>query len=170
MLARRIVDDVESGVGALAGLGLLDLEIEFGDPKVLRRSAGRGAAPNPATAGIPVHGYEIHHGRVTRNGDRPWLELADRTPEGSVHGAIWGTHLHGLLESDAFRRAWLGAVATRAARPDFVVADDVSVAEVRSAQLDLLADLIEKHLDLGQLESLLTGGPPPGLGHLTVNR
>ncbi|MFG1795379.1 cobyric acid synthase [Nocardia sp. NPDC049149] len=156
MLGKRIVDQVESGAGSVDGLGLLELDIEFADPKVLRRSSGR------ADAGIPVAGYEIHHGRVVHTGDPAWLEI-DGAPEGSARATIWGTHLHGLLESDEFRRAWLRSVAAAAGRAGFVVAEDVSVADVRSAQLDLLADLIEQHLDTTLIERLLTEGAPAGL-------
>ncbi|WP_433602142.1 cobyric acid synthase [Nocardia sp. CA-135953] len=157
MLGSRIVDRVESDAGTVAGLGLLDLEIEFADPKVLRRSAGRGH-------GIPVHGYEIHHGRVERSGDPSWLELnSSPTTEGTVRDAIWGTHLHGLLESDEFRRSWLREVAARAGRHGFVVAENTSVAAIRSSQLDLLADLIEQHLDIAHIERLLTDGAPVDL-------
>ncbi|WP_040859768.1 cobyric acid synthase [Nocardia niigatensis] len=171
MLARTIVDPVESAAGTVPGLNLLDLEIEFADPKVLRRSSGR--VPNHAVPGgdrdLPVHGYEIHHGRVTHTGDDPWFEL-DGAPEGSVREAIWGTHLHGALESDEFRRVWLREVARQAGRADFVVAESVSVAEVRSAQLDLLADLMEKHLDQDALEQLITAGAPVDLPVLSVGK
>ncbi|WP_040810892.1 cobyric acid synthase [Nocardia concava] len=171
MLSRTIVDPVESGAGTVPGLGLLDLEIEFADPKVLRRSTGRvqdhaGAGSNNH---LPVHGYEIHHGRVTHTGDRPWFEL-DGHPEGSVRESIWGTHLHGALESDEFRRAWLRQVAERAGRAGFVVAEDVSVDEVRTGQLDLLADLLEKRLDPDTLERLITAGPLSDLPILTVHK
>ncbi|NNH72883.1 cobyric acid synthase [Nocardia uniformis] len=164
MLARTITDRVESSAGIVEGLGLLDLDIEFDNPKVLRRSSGRGGA-----SALPVDGYEIHHGRVRHSSDAPWLYL-DGAPEGSVRGSIWGTHLHGVLENDAFRRTWLREVATHAGRSDFVVAEDVSVAGVRSAQLDLLADVMEKHLDFATLESLITTGAPADLPVLRTTR
>ncbi|WP_228002775.1 cobyric acid synthase [Nocardia australiensis] len=157
MLGERIDDRVESAAGAVAGLGLLDMRIEFAEQKVLSRATGRSVE-----GGIPVHGYEIHHGRVVCSGDSPWLEL-DGAPEGSVRGAVWGTHLHGLLESDEFRRHWLRTVATQAGRTGFVVAQDVSVADVRSAQLDLLADLIEEYLDVAAIECLIAAGAPVDL-------
>ncbi|WP_458687800.1 cobyric acid synthase [Nocardia tengchongensis] len=171
MLARTIVDRVESDAGTVPGLGLLDLDIEFADPKVLRRSTGRvGDHGAPAGDGdLPVHGYEIHHGRVTRTADRPWFEL-DGVPEGSVRESIWGTHLHGALESDEFRRAWLGQVAAQAGRTGFVVAEDISVDQVRVSQLDLLADLMEKHLDQAALERLIEAGAPIDLPTLTVGK
>ncbi|TQM31509.1 cobyric acid synthase [Nocardia bhagyanarayanae] len=163
MLGRRIVDDVESAAGTVDGLGLLDLDVEFAEPKVLRCTEGRGSANSmTSTEGIPLHGYEIHHGRVTRSGDPAWLVAAGE-PEGSVRGAIWGTHLHGLMESDDFRRAWLREVADRAGRTGFVAAEATSVAAVRTAQLDLLADLMENHLDTNLLEKLITSGAPAGM-------
>ncbi|MFC6012750.1 cobyric acid synthase [Nocardia lasii] len=161
MLGRHIIDGVEhapvgggSPVPYVAdGLGLLDLDIEFANPKIARQVDGVAEAN-------PVRGYEIHHGRVRRTTDPAWLTI-DGEPEGSVREAIWGTHVHGLLESDDFRRAWLTEVATRAGRPGFTVAPNTSVAAVREAQLDLLADLIEQHLDLTTLDNLITHGPHP---------
>ncbi|MBO0854606.1 MAG: cobyric acid synthase [Nocardia sp.] len=179
MLARTIRDQVESAAGEVAGLGLLDLDIEFADPKVVRRSAGRGAAAGGAVAGIAVSGYEIHHGRVRRSGDSPWTELAgarsgddmsgaEERPEGSARGVIRGTHLHGLFESDEYRRAWLAEAAEQAGRTGFVVAADTCVARVRARQLDLLADLVEEHVDPVALEAMIAAGPTPGVPELTV--
>ncbi|MFI5779945.1 cobyric acid synthase [Nocardia sp. NPDC051570] len=161
MLGRRILDRVESEAGEVAGLGLLDLDIEFADPKVLRRTEGYG--PDA----IPLRGYEIHHGRVRRSADPAWLTL-EGEPEGSARGPLWGTHLHGLLESDEFRRAWLREVAALSGRTGFVPASDTSVAAVRTEQLDLLADLIDKHLDLDHLFRLITDGAPTNLPTLAV--
>ncbi|WP_051406864.1 cobyric acid synthase [Nocardia sp. CNY236] len=161
MLGTRIVDHVESGEGAVGGLGVLDMTTEFAESKVLRRSVGYAE-------GIAVSGYEIHHGRVTRRGDPAWMTI-DGAPEGSVRGSIWGTHLHGLLESDDLRRSWLRAVAAAAGRSGFVVAEDVSVARVRAAQLDLLADLIEDHLDVPAIERLLTTGKATDLPTLVTD-
>ncbi|WP_336081545.1 cobyric acid synthase [Nocardia sp. SSK8] len=134
------------------GLGLLDLDIEFADPKIARQVTGHAGE-------IPVHGYEIHHGRVRRTGDPAWLTI-DGEPEGSARAAIWGTHVHGLLESDEFRRHWLTEVAARAGRTGFTVSPATSVAATRTAQLDLLADLVESHLDLAALDTLIAQGAP----------
>ncbi|MFD3704714.1 cobyric acid synthase [Nocardia sp. NPDC058658] len=147
--------ETSPSLSVVAGLGLLDLDIEFANPKIARQVSGN-AGP------IPVHGYEIHHGRVIRTGDLSWLTI-DGYPEGSAREAIWGTHVHGLLESDEFRRTWLTEVATRAGRPGFTVARDTSVAAIRSAQLDLLADLAEQHLDLAALDQLIRDGAPADL-------
>ena len=156
MLGKTIVDDVESGSGATPGLGLLDLEVEFAADKVLAQVAGHAD-------GVAVSGYEIHHGRVIRNGDSPLLRNADGTPEGSLRGSVRGTHWHGLLESDDYRRMLLTDIGGEG----FVVADNVSVAEVREQQLDLLADLVEKYVDQDALDKLIGGGVPNGLPVIT---
>jgi adenosylcobyric acid synthase len=143
MLGRRIVDDVESGAGAVPGLGWLDVETTFEAGKVTARRHG-------TALGVAVHGYEIHHGRVRRGAAAPWL-LLDGEPEGATDGGrVQGTSLHGLFESDAFRAAYLG------------VRDPVPFAAAREAQLDAVADLLESHLDLPAVERLVEGAAPVG--------
>ncbi|OLR91514.1 cobyric acid synthase [Actinokineospora bangkokensis] len=156
MLARRIDDEVESAAGAVDGLGLLDVDIEFGAEKVLARPTG-------TVFGAPATGYEIHHGRVVRSGAPGLVELAGGGAEGAVAGAVLGTHWHGLLEGDAVRAAVLRWAAERAGRDGFTVAGGVSFAAARAAQLDLLGDLVADHLDTGALLRLLDSGAEPGL-------
>src|SRR5207237_2020119 len=59
MLGRAIHDPVESRRGSVPGLGVLPVEVTFDPRKTVRRSAGT------ATGGVPVSGYEIHHGYVS---------------------------------------------------------------------------------------------------------
>ncbi len=156
MLGRRIVDDVESRRGAVAGLGLLDVDVSF-------EAAKRLARPSGTALGSPVTGYEIHHGRVVRAGGAPLVTLPDGTGEGVDAGHVIGTHWHGLLENDAFRRALLTRVARRAGRTGFLVAPSTSFAAARAARLDLLGDLVETHLDTEAVLRLIDGGAPHGL-------
>ncbi|MQA17164.1 MAG: cobyric acid synthase [Pseudonocardiaceae bacterium] len=156
MLGRRIVDDVESGAGEVPGLGLLDVEVSFDPVKHLGRPAG-------TALGEPVTGYEIHHGRVSHCGDPPLITLADGTGEGADSGPVVGTHWHGLFENDGFRRALLSRAAWLARRTGFCPAPATSFATSRAAQLDLLGDLVEAHLDTAALTALLEHGAPDGL-------
>ncbi|MFI9384731.1 cobyric acid synthase [Kutzneria sp. NPDC052558] len=158
MLARTIADDVESGAGEVPGLGLLDTEIAFAPDKTLTRPAGKAF-------GHAVDGYEIHHGRVARRAARlgGLIELSDGDVEGVVDGPVIGTHWHGLLENDGFRREFLRWAAATAGRDGFEVAPDYSFAAARTAQLDLLGDLVEQHLDTDALWALIERGAPDGL-------
>jgi len=153
MLARAIVDDVESGEGSVDGLALLPATVEFVREKVLRRPAG-------TALGEPVEGYEIHHGVVTVEGGEPFLD-------GCVDGPVWGTTWHGIFDYDGFRRAFLRAVARHAGR-DFAVSEEVSFAAVRDRRLDALGDLVADHLDTDALCRLIEGGAPRDLPTLTV--
>jgi adenosylcobyric acid synthase len=149
MLGSEIHDEVESGAGLVAGLGLLPSRVTFGEKKQLGRPAG-------SAYGTEVTGYEIHHGIVTlQPGADPFLD-------GCRSGAIWGTSWHGTLENDAFRRAFLAEVAALAGR-EFVPRPDTDFAAVRQARLDVLGDLIAGHLDTAAIGRLIREGPPPGL-------
>jgi adenosylcobyric acid synthase len=147
MLCRSIDDPVESRSGRTEAMGMLDVDIEFTPDKVLRRREGSLA------------GYEIHHGRLARCAEDAWFEV-DGYPEGYRRGQIFGTHWHGLLDNDDFRRRWLTDVASASGRHGFEVADNVDVAARRDAQLDVMADLLDIHLDVDAVTALLDDGPP----------
>lgn len=142
MLCRRIEDAVESGAGAVDGLGLLDADIVFARDKTLRHWDG------------PLRGYEIHHGQVGRCAEDTWLDVGIR------RAAVYGTHWHGLLDNDDVRRDWLTAAAASAGRAGFVVATDIDVGARRDAQLDVMADLLTTHLDVDAVLRLLDGPVP----------
>ncbi|MGH9089670.1 MAG: cobyric acid synthase [Acidimicrobiales bacterium] len=175
MLGRVIEDPagVEATVACADGLGLLGVRTTFAARKRTARRTGTRLA-----GGEPVEGYEVHHGRPEADeGAVPWLSLdpagggarpsapARREvpdcgrggrcdgggPEGVVDTVtgVYGTSLHGLFESDPFRRAFLAEVADRRGRR--LAPSEVSFAAVRQAQVDRLADACEEHLDLDAL-------------------
>ncbi len=148
MLAEVIVDDVESGAGNVAGLGLLPARVEFGADKVLARPSGHWR-------GTQVHGYEIHHGITTVEGGEEFLD-------GCRVGAVWGTTWHGVFENDDFRRAFLTDLA-RAAGRSFEAAPGTCFGALREERLDVLADLVADHLDTDALLRLIDTGAPAGL-------
>ncbi|MFE7785396.1 cobyric acid synthase [Streptomyces nigrescens] len=157
MLGEHIEDEVESKAGAVEGLGLLPVRVRFAVEKTLARPSGEAL-------GEPVEGYEIHHGvaEVT-GGDEAFIsDDQGRSLDGCRTGSVWGTHWHGSLESDGFRRAFLRRVAADAGRA-FVPAPDTSFGTLREEQLDRLGDLIEEHADTGALLRLIEEGVPEGL-------
>jgi adenosylcobyric acid synthase len=150
VLGESIEDKVESRAGTVKGLGLLPVRVRFAAEKTLARPVGKAY-------GEPVEGYEIHHGvaELREGGDEAFLD-------GCRAGAVWGTHWHGSLESDGFRRAFLRRVAEAAGRR-FVPAPDTAFAALREEQLDRLGDLIEEHADTAALMRLIEDGAPAGL-------
>ena len=147
ILGRRIIDGVESvEPGEVAGLGLLGVETVFAEDKVTRRVQG-------TALGQPISGYHIHHGRTVGAG--PWLQLQSG-PEGSMSAdrRVWGTSVHGLLENDAFRRAFLAEVA-ESAGVDWEPGPEISFAAARDSQYDLIADAMEAHIDMEAVYALV---------------
>jgi adenosylcobyric acid synthase len=159
MLAERIHDQVESRRGTVAGLGLLPVEVTFGERKTLAQAQG------VAYGSVPVRGYEIHHGYVshTAGGLQPLIAYRDGRSEGAVAGNVFGTHWHGTFESDEFRRRFLADAARLAGRRGFLGARDTRFQVVRESALDLLGDLVEEHLDTDALWRLIESGPPADL-------
>jgi len=151
MLGRAIedADGVEANRGTTAyGLHLLDVSTGFASAKTLRQRRGCGL-------GADLHGYEIHHGLTTRDDVAvPWLEL-DGEREGACdeNRGVFATNLHGLFESDDFRRRFLLAVARR--RHIRYRPATTSFAAAREGQLDRLADLLEAHLDMAAVDRLI---------------
>jgi adenosylcobyric acid synthase len=176
MLGEEIADDVESRRGRVPGLGLIPVATTFTEEKLTRRRSG-------SALGTGVSGYEIRQGRpaVLRNGSSPAGGAPAQAPgqagdsaassfavlddsfgiedEGfsSGDGRIVGTNLHGLLDSDEFRRVFLGRVAERR-RKTFV--GGASFAVARAQQIDRLADLFEEHLDMIAIRRLVAAGAP----------
>ena len=153
MLGRTIddPDGVEGEAGAsVEGLGLLDVTTAFASEKVLRLPIG-------TALGAEASGYEIHHGRVTRESGEEFLG-------GARAGHVLGTMWHGSLESDGLRAAFLAEVSALVGRTH--EPSGVSFAERRNARLDLLGDLVEQKLDVEALLSLVECGAPSGLAVL----
>jgi len=156
MMGTTIVDPdhVESDRGCVPGLGWLPVTTRFETAKLTRQRRGRAL-------GHRVAGYEIRHGAVT-SGDLPWIVLDDLHGGGGDGagdprtGPYVGTALHGLLESDGFRAAFLAAVAAR--RRSSWAPAGVSFVAAREAQWDRLADALEANVDGEALLGLIAAG------------
>ncbi|MCU9518567.1 cobyric acid synthase [Corynebacterium sp. ES2794-CONJ1] len=133
MMCKTIVDTVESSDQTSAqGLNFFDADIEFADTKTLIRH-DHGA-------------YEVHYGQLVRAHDDPWI-----SGEGLRRGNFFGTHRHGQMENNNFRREFLGDIAGALGKNDFVISPTTDFAAERLTQLDMIADHIEDHWDLDQL-------------------
>jgi adenosylcobyric acid synthase len=150
MLGRQVLDAGGHDSGRrrarqLPGLGLLDARTAMAPEKILaQRQALRPTPWGPLT----VRGYEIHHGR-TQLGAKATVRISG--PSGdpwlvSQNGKVWGSYLHGLLENDDLRQAFLGAVAK--ARGKSAPPKQASFDRRREAELDRWADHLRAHLDL----------------------
>ncbi len=120
MLGREIEDGIESEIDGALGLGLLEVFTKFEKRKLTLTRTGR-----LIDGGGEVNGYQIHNGRVMRGEGASGLFELDESPvrlrfgqydgvngtEGVRQANVLGTTLHGVLESDGFRRWLLQRVA-----------------------------------------------------------
>ncbi len=116
MLGGPIADPhgVESSGGSVEGLGLLPLSTVLAPEKFLARTSALHLA-----SGLAVHGYEIHHGRTEGMEKLPLMEKDGADPgdrlvgAGTADGMVWGTYLHGVFDSDEFRRWFIDRLRRR---------------------------------------------------------
>jgi adenosylcobyric acid synthase len=97
-------------------------------------------------SGLPVSGYEIHLGQTTGAGTQsPWLHVEGQD-DGAVSagGRIMGSYVHGLFQSDVFRRSFLGRLGAPADA-------GLSYGNIIEATLNQLADHIEAHLNVDRI-------------------
>jgi len=157
MLGRELQDPggLEDTAGVHVGLGLLDVVTVFRPGKVTVRRTGfvSGAGMLAPLAGEKVSGYEIHAGETFRGaGAAPIFTLeapSGTAAEGAVAGAIWGTYLHGLFETDGFRRGYLNLLRRRRGLPP--VDYGVSFARLKEECFDRLAAAVREHLNLREI-------------------
>ncbi|MEW6220193.1 MAG: cobyric acid synthase [Thermodesulfobacteriota bacterium] len=150
MLGRAITDPLglESPGAEASGLGLLPVTTVLAADKTLAQRTGRHLA-----SGQPVRGYEIHHG-VSHGEAVPAVALADGTADGasSADGLVWGSYLHGIFDSDPFRR-WL--IDRLRLRQGLAPAGRLLAAYDLEPALDRLADEVRKAVDLGRIYQLM---------------
>jgi adenosylcobyric acid synthase len=117
MLGQEILDPAAVEGSTADGLGLLPVRTIFEPAKVLARREARALPAVGLLAhaqGFLASGYEIHMGRIERDGAQPAFE-ADGVAEGAVSADGWvvGTSLHGLLVNTAVRTGVVEALAER---------------------------------------------------------
>jgi adenosylcobyric acid synthase len=152
MLGRSVTDPhgLEGQPGSeVQGLGLLPVQTELAADKTLTRREG-----THLLSGMPVRGYEIHHGRSDTDATEPLLAFADGASCGqaSSSGTIWGSYLHGIFDSDPFRRWFINRLRERKGLP--ALAGQGTKYDLEPA-FDRLAETIRRELDMQAIYGLL---------------
>jgi adenosylcobyric acid synthase len=149
MLGRVVHDPLglESNPGSSPALGLLDLETTLELEKRLVNAEAKLHLDNEPL----VKGYEIHAG-VTRGPAlaRPLLTFVGGGPDGAISedNQVAGTYLHGIFESPLGAQAllrWAGLIEPQ----------PLDYWALREAGINLMADTMEKHLDMAAIFRIL---------------
>ena len=150
MLGQRIEDPhrIESGGEPVKALGLLALSTVMAPEKTLKRVEGRHAE-----SGLALHGYEIHHGQSACDASlTPLILREDGEVIGVGRGLVWGSYLHGIFDSDPFRRWFIDRLRVR--RGLAPVGRVLAVYDLQEA-FDRLAAVVRDRLDMKQIYRLL---------------
>ncbi|MBN9248815.1 MAG: cobyric acid synthase [Hyphomicrobium sp.] len=146
MLGKRISDPsgIEGPSRTVEGLGLLDVETEFGTEKTL---AAVGGTLNVNAASF--QGYEMHVGNTSGpDTARPMLTFADGRSDGatSPDGRVAGCYVHGIFSSDAARASILSTFGVEASGNSYEAEiDDI---------LDGFAEHLARHIAIENLLNL----------------
>jgi adenosylcobyric acid synthase len=162
ILGREVRDPlgVEGDPRAEPGLNLLPVVTTMAGDKTTTQVEAR--APERPACGV-LSAYEIHMGVTETQGEgRPAFEIVSRNgrplqvADGwvSPDRRVWGTYLHGLFDNDGFRRVFLEELLGTRPGAD-TLAPATSYENFQAAQLDRLADLLRRHLDLAQITTMI---------------
>lgn len=139
-------DGIEGHTGSSPGLGWLNVQTRMVAGKQLRNVKGK-----MLPEGVSITGYEIHQGISEGPAlARPFCKLAGE-PDGAVSedGQVMGTYLHGLFDT----AETCAALLARCGLDDDSASVDLGAH--RQAELDRLADCLERCVDLVAIERLL---------------
>lgn len=152
MLGHRVTDSfgLEGDAGGKChGLGLLDMETALVLEKTLTSKTGRHLP-----SGCRVRGYEIHHG-LSSGGGKPIITFDDGSSCGQKASTqnIWGSYLHGIFDSDGFRRWWINRLRT--AKGLEPLSGRGAVYDLEPA-LDRLAQVVRENMEMDTIYRLLS--------------
>jgi len=143
------------------GLGLLPVVTTMAGAKTTTQVEACWV-PDSRDCGV-LSAYEIHMGVTETQGEgQPAFEIISRNGQPlkvadgwvSPDRRVWGTYLHGLFDNDGFRRVFLQEL--QRTRPGMdTTAPATSYENFQEAQLDRLADLLRRHLDLAQINTMI---------------
>jgi len=150
MLGRSIEDPygMESKQKSISALSLIDMRTVLATDKTLTRKSG-----THVPSGQPVIGYEIHHG-LTKNSSKPIFSYDDNSSCGTVSDGenIWGSYLHGMFDSDLFRR-WF--IDNRRQKKGYKAYNGPLCSYNLEPAFDHLADTVRQGIDMDRVYQLL---------------
>lgn len=131
------------------GLGLMNVTTVLAAEKTLTRATAIHLA-----SGLPVRGYEIHHGVSDCTDTGPLLQKENGDLDGvrSADGRVWGTYLHGIFDADEFRRWFIDRLRMRRGLSP---KNRVCATYDLEPALDRLADEVRVSLDMERVYRII---------------
>lgn len=160
MLGESIFDpDGIEGGGFINGMGLLSVSTVFSSQKQTVRTKGRFGKIEgvfSALSEFPFEGYEIHMGRSMTNA--PLLQCDNASGyDGAQKGNVYGCYIHGIFDSTEVSSAIVRALCRRKGIA-FSSENVPSAYEYRERQYNLLADEVQKSVDMEMIHKIIEDG------------
>jgi len=139
---------LESPLGTVDGMRLLDLEVDFLPQKTLVNRRYEPTADNPFQSAGAVEGYEIHSGQI-RLGSSPAAFAYPGGRDGAVAsgGLVFGTFIHDLFKNQLFTRTFVDELRRRRGLPALTTPLP-NLDSPTEESLERLASELEEHLRL----------------------
>ncbi|AWB29631.1 cobyric acid synthase [Clostridium botulinum] len=160
VLGSKIKDphNVETDLGEIDGLNLLDMETTFEKEKVTTRVSAK--LLNEETKNT-VYGYEIHMG-ISKYGEniKPLFKIYDKNGEkvdyfdGAINekGNVMGTYIHGVFDGVVFREKIINELRVK---KGLKKKKSQMYEHMREKELDKLADIVRQSLDMEKIYSII---------------
>jgi len=160
MLGKEIRDplNVESSINSIGGISLLDTITTLENEKVMTRVEGSINLPDFQGK---IYGYEIHMGRtILSNDDRSLAALTSENGKEILkydgifnkEETIFGTYIHGILDSTEFRQYLLNKIRTK---KSMSLRKSPVYEGFREEELNKLADIVRSSLDMKKIYQIL---------------
>lgn len=161
MMGRILADPegIEGQEGRFQGLELLPIRTLIAGAKIARQ---RMVSSHYPQEGLPVIGYELHHGRSqlldaeSLQSLGPYHALFDDANLGIVDDtqSLWGTYLHGIFDNGPWRRAWLNRLRQQRGLKSMPTGIS-NYRNQREQVLDSLAKTVSENMDLAKITEML---------------
>lgn len=160
MLGKAILDplNIESNMGKIKGIDLLDTITTIESEKVMTRVEGNLKLSD---FNGDIYGYEIHMGKtIVGENMKNLIEINRENGENAckIDGAcnnkerIFGTYIHGILDSTEFREYLLNKIRAEKSMPK----RKSKVYEgFRDEEINKLADIVRKAINMSKIYEIL---------------
>lgn len=169
ILGRELNDPLhtESEIPRMEGLGLLNISTTFFSEKVTTQVEAEAAGEGLLLAGAKgsrVTGYEIHMGKTELAPDvYPAFRILESSgkksdaQDGAVSrdGMVFGTYIHGIFDSNGFRRQVLNNLRLKKGLMPLSAAGSITAFEQRNKDLDKLAAVVRGSLDMDKIYAIM---------------
>lgn len=160
MLGKEIRDPfhVESDMESIRGMGILDTVTTLESEKVMTRVEGYVKLPDFKGN---IYGYEIHMGKTTADDEKNSLIAINKENGKQIHKAdgiynenqrIFGTYVHGVLDSTEFREYLLNKVRVE---KSLAPRKSPVYEGFREEELNKLADIVREAIDMNKLYEIM---------------